>query len=293
MRILAAAALLLSACAGQVGGGPRAEYLGTFVWADGGGEFGEFSGLDMPDGNRFVAVSDLGRIAAGRFLRDAGGQIVGVTLETELHPLRDSDGVRLRGAMADAESVAVAPDGRIFVAFEQVHRIWEYDRMDGPARPLPIHPDFRGFRANQGIEAMAMAADGTLLAVPELPPAGMNVHPVYRYRDGAWDIPYTLSRDWAFWPVGADVGPDGMFYLLERDFLPVLGFRNRVRRFSLSGAEPLSGEVLFSTDRGMHGNLEGLAVWRDTGGAIRLTMISDNNRWAGVPTEIVEYRVRD
>ena len=293
MRIVAAIAILLAGCAGAVGSGPRAEYLGTFIWEPIGPGFGEFSGLDMQDGEEFVTVSDIGRIAAGRFRRNAGGRIAGVELETGLLMLRDSDGEVLRGPMRDAESVAVASDGRIFVAFEQVHRVWVYDRIDGPARALPQHPDFRRFRRNQGIEAMAVTQDGILLAVPELPPAGMNDHPVYRYRNGVWDVPFRLSRDWAFWPVGANIGPDGKFYLLERDYLPVLGFRSRVRRFALAKGDRLDGETLFTSDRGRHGNLEGLAVWRDAGGAIRLTMISDNNLWQGVPTEIVEYRLRD
>jgi hypothetical protein len=41
-----------------------------------------------------------------------------------------------------------------------------------------------------------------------------------------------------------------------------------------------------------HDNLEGIAVWRDAEGFIRLTMISDDNGRAPFQrTEFVEYRV--
>ena len=40
-----------------------------------------------------------------------------------------------------------------------------------------------------------------------------------------------------------------------------------------------------------HDNLEGLAVWRDDSGAIRLTMISDDNFNLLQRTELVEYAV--
>ncbi len=36
-------------------------------------------------------------------------------------------------------------------------------------------------------------------------------------------------------------------------------------------------ETLFDSTTGTYDNLEGLSVWRDAGGAIRLTMISDDN----------------
>src|SRR5690606_34680041 len=97
--------------------------------------------------------------------------------------------------------------------------------------------------------------------------------PVFRFRNGAWDQPFTLPRRGGFLPVGADIGPDGRFYLLERELSSIFGFKSRVRRFDLSETG-LTGEVtLLETASGTHDNLEGLAVWRDGAGAIRLTMI--------------------
>lgn len=41
----------------------------------------------------------------------------------------------------------------------------------------------------------------------------------------------------------------------------------------------------------MHDNLEGISVWQDPDGRIRLTMISDDNFMVFQRTEIVEYAV--
>jgi hypothetical protein len=64
-----------------------------------------------------------------------------------------------------------------------------------------------------------------------------------------------------------------------------------VRRFAVSQAALSHEETVLETPRGRHDNLEGLAVWRDAGGAIMLTMISDDNRDVREPTTWVEYRL--
>ena len=89
---------------------------------------------------------------------------------------------------------------------------------------------------------------------------------------------------------GADFGPDGRLYLLEREFTG-FAFRSRVRRFTLSNDSVTQEETLLETPHHTHGNLEGLSVWRDAGGALRLTMISDDNFKSFLRSEFVEYRL--
>ncbi len=86
---------------------------------------------------------------------------------------------------------------------------------------------------------------------------------------------------------GADVGPDGMLYVLERDFA-VFGFRSRVRRFARDGSDET---VILESRTGQHDNLEGISVWRDAAGDIRITMVADDNFGAFQRNEIVDYRV--
>lgn len=88
-----------------------------------------------------------------------------------------------------------------------------------------------------------------------------------------------------------DFGPDGRLYLLERA-LRGLFFATRVRRFEIAeGARVVSEETLLETAAGTHDNLEGISVWRDGAGDIRITMISDDNFRFLQRTEIVEYRL--
>lgn len=297
------ACLLVAACLAAGGLSPHgaaaqpvARFLGHHVWVADLAGFGEFSGLHMRDGRGFVSVTDTGRLARGVLDRDSDGRIVAVRL-LSFERLRGPDGAVLRGLRADAEAVARAPDGRLFIAFEQDHSILTWPPGAEVPVPLPVPKAFARLRPNLGIEALALDATGTLLAIPELPPEAESEadsgpgHPVYRLRAGVWDADLSLSRDPFYLPVGADFGPDGGLYLLERSYLPIVGYRSRVRRFDMVDGVPGAGRVILETARGDHGNLEGLAVWADPQGAIVLTMISDTNRNLEMPVEWVEYRL--
>ena len=77
--------------------------------------------------------------------------------------------------------------------------------------------------------------------------------------------------------------------MLERDFLGIRGFASRVVRFDLLALGP--EEELLRTAPGIHDNLESIAVWRDTAGDLRLTMISDDNFSLLQQTQLVDYRL--
>ena len=96
-----------------------------------------------------------------------------------------------------------------------------------------------------------------------------------------------LARD-GFAVTGADLGPDGRLYVLERNFTG-LGFRSRLRRVNMDGSEE---EILLTTPTGTHDNLEGVAIWADDQG-LRATMISDDNFRFFQRTEVVDYRLPD
>jgi hypothetical protein len=264
------------------------------VWKDADPAFGGFSGLEVSDdGTGFVALGDRGVVVAGRFRREKG-RIAGIA-HGSLIPLRGADGQVLPPARHDAEGLARGPDGRLFVSFEGAHRVALLE-PDGITRDLPPAPPHDGLPANSGYEALAVDARGRLLVVPERSGRLTEPFPVWRRDAGRWQRIADLSRSEGFLPVGADMGPDGRFYLLERAFNGV-GFRSRVRRFDLSDAAeaPLGGEVLLETPTGRYDNLEGLSVWRDAGdgGALVLTMLSDDNHNFFQRTEFVELRLAD
>ncbi len=286
---------LIAACALALAGGatapPRAELVGSYVWTDDNPHFGGFSGFDLTEhGLGFVAVSDSAAIYRGQLTRDASGRVTAVEAEDPFVPL-SHHGTPVQDIMDDAEGLAIGPGDTLFVSYETENRIVEYG--DGGRTWVQEFwpPVFRLFELNKGIEALAIAGDGALYAMPEVFGEKGTPIPVFRLRDGVLDTPFTLRRDGDWQPVGADFGPDGRLYLLERDFWPFIGFMSRARRVTLDGDRVIADEILFATSAGMHDNLEGIAVWQDDTGAIRLTMISDDNFLPVQRTEIVDYRI--
>ncbi len=288
---LAVAALTLGSGAEAPG---KAVYVGSYRWTSTHGKFGGFSGLEISDdGIRFWTVSDGGILAQGRFQRDPQtGVIIGVSGFEPL-TLKTTKGAATKDIWDDAEGLAVAKNGQIFVSFEGIHRIWRYDEAGGDAVEIPSHSDFADLQNNSALEALAMNAAGALFTLPERSGVLNRPFPVYRYRDGKWDQPFAVKRRPPYLPVGADFGPDGRFYLLERHLSGMLGFQSRVRRFVFSQDGVSEEEVVFSSAVGEHDNLEGIAVWRAGDGDIRITMISDDNYRAFQRTEFVEYRVAE
>ncbi|KMK65505.1 esterase-like activity of phytase family protein [Puniceibacterium sp. IMCC21224] len=283
---LAAALAIFFACVSDAGSPGPAQHVGSFVWRSDDPDFGGFSGIELSaDGADFVVINDRARTLTGRLIR-RDGRIVSAQIEP-LTPLRGVKGEIQPQRYADSEGLAIGSDGRMFVSFEGTHRIWSYTTPEAAAW-LPRADAFSTFERNGGMEALAIDDHGWLYTLPERSGALNRAFPIYRYRDGDWDQPFALHRDGGFLPVGADFGPDGLFYLLEREFTG-LGFRSRVRRFTITETQLTGGEILLETTTGTHDNLEGLAVWRDTLGQIRLTMIADDNFKFFQRTEIVEY----
>lgn len=282
---------------------PVAEYLGTYVWRDSDEDFGGFSGIELSaDGRSYTALSDRGTIRWGSIDRDRQGRIAGLTTAGRAR-LQDSEGGKLApGYLGDAEGIAIDAQGRVFVSFEGLDRIARFDDPDGPAVRLPSAKAFSSLRRNQGLEALALTPGGDLLTVPEYWARADRGFPVFRLRDAtgagaqggpsAWDNPFEIPRDGDWAPVGADVGPDGKLYLLERRFRGLRGFASRVRRFALDGDRLGPPQTLLESSLMQYDNLEGIAVWRDQQG-VRLTMISDDNFFVLQRTELVEYRIRD
>lgn len=253
--------------------------------------FGGFSGIEVGgDGRHVHVLSDRGTWTEGEIARDAQGRITGVSLRP-VAALKGTGEAPLKRSRADSEGIALAPDGSFYISFEGVARLLHYARLDGPAVNLPSPAAFARMPKNASLEALAVDGRGRLYTLPEdTRPAGADF-PVWRWDGRDWSQPFTLPRRGEFLPVGADFGPDGRLYVLERAFYGLGGFASRVRAFTLRPEGLAAEEVVLQTDPGVHDNLEGLSVWRDPGGAIRLTMVSDDNHKFYLRNEIVEYRI--
>lgn len=288
----AAAALALSGATAPAHAAITVDYLGTHVWREADEDFGGFSGIEISaDGRGYTVLSDRGTLRWGSIQRDSQGRIRSLTTAGRAR-LQDSSGAKLvPGYLGDAEGLAIDARGRMFVSFEGLDRIARFDDPDGPAERIPPAPEFASLPRNGGLEALAVTPGGDLLTMPERWDSADPQTPVWRYRDGTWSTPFHLPRDDVWAPVGADVGPDGKLYVLERDFRGLRGFASRVRRYAMDDARIGPPEPVLETSLMQFDNLEGIAVWAD-GQGIRLTMISDDNFLFVQRTELVEYRIR-
>ncbi len=290
---LALAALVLRAAATEHG---QAVLVGEMRWRMDDARFGGLSGLELSAGGHdLVAISDAGYWVRAQLRRDPASGAIDAVENVQIAPIRDGQNRALQDAWGpewdDAEGLAAGPDGGFFISFEGHHRVRRYAGIGAPSQTLPAHPDFRHMQNNASLEALAMDADGALYTLPERSGLPGRPFPVYRFSDGHWQIAFSIPRRGPFLPVGADFGPDGRLYLLERHFNGVFGFLSRVRRFTLQGGAIIREETLLQTSSGTHDNLEGIAVWRRAPGDLRILMISDDNYRPYQRTELVEYRV--
>lgn len=262
--------------------------INKYTWSVTDRRFGGLSGLHISDnGSRILALSDRGQFLTGRVERD-GDRITGVS-EVGFAPVRQISGKPVNAANYDAEGLAVDRQGDIYVSFEGFDRIRKYRSVEAEAQDIPRPRVFAALQENSGLEALAIDRAGALYAVPERSGRLDRPFPVFRFRNGQWDLRLSIPRRGNLLPTGADFGPDGKFYLLERDLAGLLGFKTRIRRFTL-GPDGFTGEeVLLESRFGQFDNLEGISVWRDDRNRIRITLISDDNFFLLQTTQLVEF----
>ncbi|WP_375688341.1 esterase-like activity of phytase family protein [Pseudooceanicola sp. LIPI14-2-Ac024] len=288
MRPSPAVALIAALLAGPVAGAEgAAQFVGRFGLPRDLPGFNGLSGIELSeDGTGIALLSDRGELFRGQVERQAG-QIARLLIDRQdgvTTPL----GQPMRPALRDSEGLAIGPDGQVHISFEAVARVFSYDDDLARATALPRAAAFATLGQNTGLEALAIDGQGRLVTLPERSGHPLREYPVWRLEGDAWREIGEVPRLPPYLPVGADFGPDGRFYLLERHFAG-LGFRSRVRVFDIAEDGITGGETLLETRTGEHGNLEGIAAWQDGTGAIRLTMVADDNQLSIQSSELVEY----
>lgn len=268
-------------------------FLGDFRWTSADPLFGGWSGIEVvKDGRHLYALSDRGAWTEAEITRDRQGRITGIATGTVV-PLSGTGTGPLPPDSHDSEGLAIAADGTAYVSFEGPARVIRYPTDGGAGKLLPSPPEFVTMSPNGSLESLAVDGAGTVLALPEETIRTDGLTPVFRFRNGVWDAPWLLPMEGSFYPAGADIGPDGRLYVIERQFRGVGGFASRLRRFALGSDQLLQGETLFTSDAGRFGNLESVAVWRAPDGGLRATLISDDNFLDPRGTELVEVRLSD
>ena len=126
---------------------PPARIAGAWAVTVGDGRFGGISGLALEHG-KLLTLSDAGMLMA---IDRPGTKQPTVTI----HALPTVPGPTNRKIGRDSEALLRDPAGRgWWVAFEQIHSLWLYDR--GFAHALKVIPvENKDFTDNHGIEALA------------------------------------------------------------------------------------------------------------------------------------------
>lgn len=253
--------------------------------------FGGLSAVEVSgDGRQVLFLSDRGMLFTAR-LRREDGRLVGIE-SAEAHRLRAPGGGVWPENRMDGEGLATGPDGAIYVSFEGEHRIWRYAAPGARAQIVPPDPAFARLQRNSGLEALAATADGTLYTIPERSGALERPFPVWRLAPGArhWEEG-RLPRMPPHLVTGADIGPDGRLYVLERDFTLLGGWGMRLRRADLATWPDLETETLLELRRGGVDNMEGISLWRDPDGRMRAVLVSDDNFHPLQRTLLLEFAV--
>jgi hypothetical protein len=247
--------------------------------------FGGLSALHVAPDLTVTTVSDLARFAEFTLSLDDECRPQGLVLR-RAGWLRDGAGRGLpRGYAGDAESLARLPDGSWLIGFERWHRIRRYRDVDGPAEYFEAPPGIENAPANAGLEALAVLADGRLLAiaeemaVPELPGATA----AWLGRPGDWTrIGWRPGQ--GLLPVDAAPLPGGGALVLERGFSLLGGFSGRLTRVpaaALAAATPgsvLEGEEILRIAPPLPvDNFEGVAAFTHRG-RLLVAMLSDDNQ---------------
>ncbi len=287
LKILISFLVLGLAASALAGDGPSPLVLRSeMVWSEKARWFGGISGVEVSSGGqRMTAITDRGHVIEAVLKRE-GSLLTRIEIDHEV-ALHNPAGKRLSKPFIDSEGLAIGPDGSVYVSFEGQHRLATVNVGTGITTPVPNSPDFEFLNENSGLEALAITSDGTLFTLPEQSDA--DFFPLFSYGDAGWSLAARIPKKGPFLPVGADFGPDGLFYMLERT-ITLLGFRSQIRRFDLSKPE-LGEQLLLQTLPSRFDNLEAISVWQDAQGKTFITLIADDNFIPIQRTQVVEFEV--
>jgi len=284
-----AAGLALCAASGAIAQ-DAAVLLSDHVWkAPGLPLVGGLSALEVySGGDRILALSDRATLITATLTRDPDGAITGTTV-TGMAPLTNPTAGRpVDPGGFDAEGLAHAPDGTLWVSFEGDHRIAAHAPDGREIRRLPPPSGAADLPRNGSYEALAVDRQGRLYTIPERTRAGQPAA-LSRLEHGQWQTIALVPAQGGYQPVGLDFDDRGRLFMLERRLGALGSFGSRIIRFPLTSGRVEGGTVVLETPAGAHGNLEGISLWRDGSGRLIATLIADNNFGSLLRSEIVEY----
>jgi hypothetical protein len=247
------------------------------------------SGIVMTEGGgRLTGVTDRGRLITAHMRRDFDGRPVAVA-DLSATPLLNAKGAEVTPFQSDAEDLAARPDGTLFVAFESYTRVMGLDAGTGRTRSLHRWDLFKPLWGNEGFEALVALPGGRLLAILEACDSAAGGYRTYLGTGMNWPPGPVFPSDCEFSASGADLGPDGKIWLLERQVGLTLAVTSRVSRYAPDGST--GPDTVLQTRSGDFGNLEGISLWDDASGRRVMSLVSDSGDLPFGSTYLVEYRL--
>ena len=269
----------------------EAEIVGAWTLRSAYPGFGGYSALTRLGDGRLFAASDTGRMLA-------------------FAPPGAPPGLARMGFFAgrwepnkfvvDIEAITRDPQsGRLWVAYEGSNAIERFEPGFTGAkriRPMTMH----GWSGNSGPETLLRLADGRFLALSEGRASWSGgAHPALLFPsdpvEGAEPVRFAFASPDGFRPVDAAQLPDGRVLVLLRrfDWLPP-GFKTRVLvadPAEIREGATWRGEQIAAIEAPLPAeNYEGLAIAPEADGAVRLWLISDDNRSLFQRTQLLALR---
>jgi hypothetical protein len=252
-------------------------------------DYGGFSGLVIKnEGSEALVITDKSFFFVFELQRDEDDILTGYSVIRKGQIL-SSKGEHLNGRNTDSESIAMDANNNYYISFESNHRIMMHKEVEGRGAFIPKHPMFRKLPVNKGIEALAIDNDNRLIAIPEKPPSGFSDIPIFRLQKNTWEIiKYVEIKD-NFLVTDAEMLPQGLLLILERKFSWTQGFKTRFRLISLDKFDTKEPITVFTSTANQFDNLEGLTLWKDKKGEMRILTVSDDNFHPLQQSEIREF----
>ena len=251
--------------------------------------YGGFSGIEISnDGLEILMITDKSFFFKLNLLRDQNQNLKNFSIIRDGR-LLSSKGEFLDKRNTDSESIVRDSNGFYFISFESNNRVMKHENIDGKAKFLEKHSDFKKLGSNKGIEALAIDKHNRLVAIPEKPPKGKSLLPIYRYEKDNWSLIKEIKINNDFLVTGAEFISDDKLLLLERKFSWTNGFKSRFRLLSLGFFGNTEPKIIFTSNPNQFDNLEGLAIWNDIKGNKRVITVSDDNFHPLQRSEIVEF----
>ena len=251
--------------------------------------YGGFSGLIVQDeGSEALILTDKSFFFVLKLQRNDDDILTGYSV-TRKGRILSSKGEYLNGRNTDSESIVISKNNNYYISFESNHRIMMHTNVEGKGVFIPKHPMFRKLSVNKGIEALAIDNEDRLIAIPEKPPLGVSDIPIFRLQNNKWEIIKYLKIKDDFMVTDAEFLPQGLLLILERKFSWTQGFKTRFRLISLNKFDNKKPITVFTSTANQFDNLEGMALWKDRKGAIRILTVSDDNFHPLQQSEIREF----